>query len=162
MDERARENTLSHWRHVHEASRQPFDLKFFDREHFIYDTEPSCRAVVIMRRAGMKTGLAALGHVHKAFYAANRDVTDTDTLAALAAELGFDEDAFRAEFAMEAAKAETLSDFEISSSTGVRGFPTVIAGTGQGDEYVLVTNGYQSAEHIVPVLEQWLKKSAAT
>ena len=110
----------------------------------------------------MKTGLAALRRVHEAFYAENRDVTDTDMLAALAAKLGFDEDAFRAEFAAEAAKAETLSDFEISSSAGVRGFPTVIAGTGQGDDYVLVTSGYQSAEHMVPVLERWFEKSAAT
>ena len=162
MDAHAREGTLSHWRHVHEASGQPFNFKFFDREHFVYDTEPACRAVVIMRRAGMKTGLAALRRVHEAFYAENRDVTDTDMLAALAAKLGFDEDAFRAEFAAEAAKAETLSDFEISSSAGVRGFPTVIAGTGQGDDYVLVTSGYQSAEHMVPVLERWFEKSAAT
>ena len=156
MDARARENTLEHWRHVHEASRQPFDFKFFDREQFVYDTEPACRAVVIMRRAGLKTGLAALRHIHKAFYAENRDVTDTDTLAALAAELGFEEDAFRAEFAAEAAKAETLSDFEITSSTGVRGFPTVIAGTGQDGNYTLITNGYQSPEHVVPVLERWI------
>ena len=38
------------WTRVGEASGQPFDFAFFEREGFIYDTEPACRAVVTMRR----------------------------------------------------------------------------------------------------------------
>ena len=34
------------WTQVDAATGQPFDMSFFDRESFVYDTEPACRAVV--------------------------------------------------------------------------------------------------------------------
>ncbi len=37
------------WTRVAAASGQKFDHAFFDREGFIYDTEPACRAVVTVR-----------------------------------------------------------------------------------------------------------------
>jgi putative protein-disulfide isomerase len=42
------------WTRVGAASGQPFDLSFFDREGFVYDTEPACRAVVTARRLGRR------------------------------------------------------------------------------------------------------------
>ena len=156
------ENVRSHWQHVHDASQQPFDFSFFDRDRFVYDTEPACRAVVVMRRHGMELGLAALRRIHEAFYAENRDVTDIATLATIVTELGLDEDAFRGEFAAEAAKRETLSDFAIAQNAGVRGFPTVIAGAGKDNGYALVTNGFQSAANILPALERWIGECKAT
>jgi len=38
------------WARVHAASGQPFDFSFHEREAFVYDTEPACRAVVAVRR----------------------------------------------------------------------------------------------------------------
>ena len=38
------------WIRVNAASGQPFNFAFFDREGFVYDTEPACRAVVTARR----------------------------------------------------------------------------------------------------------------
>ena len=145
----------THWDHVHEASGQPFDHAFFVREGFVYDTEPSSRAVVVMRRQGMATALAGLRRIHAAFYANNRDVTDPDELTAIAAELGLSADAFSVELHSDTAKQETLQDFAISQRAGIRGFPTLIAGTGQNDQYDLVTNGFQRLELIMPALEKW-------
>ena len=156
MDARAREEVRSHWQHVHEASGQPFDYAFFDRPHFVYDTEPASRAVVVLRRRGMATGLAVLRRIHAAFYAEGRDVTDPDTLAALAAGIGVDSATFGAEFAAESAAQETRADFAIAQDAGIRGFPTLLAGTGQDNRYALVTYGFQPAAHIVPALERWL------
>jgi putative protein-disulfide isomerase len=34
------------WTRVNAASGQSFDFAFFDRDGFVYDTEPACRAVV--------------------------------------------------------------------------------------------------------------------
>ncbi|OYW00245.1 MAG: protein-disulfide isomerase [Acidiphilium sp. 37-64-53] len=152
----------NHWEHVHEASGQPFDLAFFDRERFVYDTEPPSRAIVVLRRHGMDTGLAALRRVHRAFYAENRDVTDTDTLAAIAAELGVDATIFRNEFSSEAAIEETRGDFEIAQSAGIRGFPTLIAGTGDDNPYTLITHGFQPAGRILPAIESLLGGTAAS
>lgn len=156
-----RADVRNHWEHVHTASGQPFDFAFFDRERFVYDTEPPSRAVVVLRRRGMDTGLAALRRIHRAFYAENRDVTDTATLAALAAEFGVDEAAFRSEFDSEAAMEETRGDFAIAQSAGIRGFPTLIAGDRDDDQYALVTHGFQPSASILPALEQWLGKAAA-
>lgn len=160
MSAHDRGDVRSHWEHVHEASGQPFDLSFFDRERFVYDTEPPSRAVVVLRRRGMETGLAALRRIHRAFYAENREVTDTDTLVAIAVELGMDAATFREEFESKEAVEETRNDFAIAQSVGVRGFPTMIAGKGDNNQYELVTHGFQAGGRILPALEQWVGKAA--
>lgn len=161
MNARDRHDVRSHWEHVREASGQPFDFTFFDRNRFVYDTEPSSRAIVVLRRRGMQTGLAALRRIQRAFYAENQDVTDADTLAALATELGMDPGAFHDEFASEAAVKETSDDFAIVQSAGIRGFPTLIARKGSENQYTLITHGFQPAAHIISALEHWLGKAAA-
>jgi len=161
MTERDRGDVRDHWEHVREASGQPFEFAFFNRGHFVYDTEPPSRAVVVLRRRGMVTGLAALRRIHRAFYAENRDVTDADTLTDLAAECGVDPDEFRDEFDSKAAVEETRDDFATAQSVGIRGFPTLIAGEGNDDKYVLVTHGFQPGPRILPALEQWFGKAVA-
>ena len=155
MTEAAKASSRGHWDHVHAASGQPFDYRFFDRSGFVYDTEPASRAVVVMRRRGVADGLAALRAVQHAFYAENRDTTDQGELTAIAAGLGFDAEGFARDFDSEAARQETTQDFALSQGAGVRGFPTLIAGTGEEGRYGLVTNGYQPGEAILPALERW-------
>lgn len=82
------------WTRVSDASGQPFDFTFFERETFTYDTEPACRAVVTMRRTSPGKALAFLAQVSAAFYAANRDTTDIEVLCDIAAEAGTERDAF--------------------------------------------------------------------
>ena len=161
MTAQGRQEVREHWEHVHEASGQPFDFTFFDRPRFVYDTEPPSRTVVVLRRLGMDTALDALRRLHHAFYAENRDVTDIDTLAAVAAEVGMEAEAFRAAYASEDAVEETRRDFATAQATGIRGFPTLIAGEGDDNRYGLITHGFQPGERIIPVLEQWLEKVAA-
>ncbi len=69
MNDRAKEKIRHHWEQVHEASGQPFDFSFFDRDGFIYDTEPACRALVTVRFLKPKLSLTFLELLHKAFYA---------------------------------------------------------------------------------------------
>lgn len=102
-----RGDVRNHWEHVHEASGEPFDLGFFNRERFVYETEPPSRPVVVLQRRGTATGLAALRRIHRSVYAENRDLTDTGTLSALAAELGVDPARFRDEFDRKAAAPGT-------------------------------------------------------
>lgn len=159
MPERVRAEIRAHWEHVAEASGQPFDWGFFDREQFVYDTEPASRAVVVLRRHGL--GLSALHRLQQAFYAQNRDVTRTYVLADTAEELGLDAKIFRAEFEDEAARTETLRDYAISQRTGVTGFPTLIAGAGWDNQYVMVTQGFQPVGRILPALGRWLETIGA-
>nr|WP_295740347.1 DsbA family protein [uncultured Acidocella sp.] len=148
----------AHWQHVRDASGQPFDFSFFEREAFVYDTEPASRAVVVFRRQGMTSGLAALARIQRAFYAENRDVTAADVLTGLATDLGMDELGFRTLFNEAAVAEETMQDFALAQQAGIRGFPTLIAGTGDRRGYALVTNGFQPADRLIPALTAWLEK----
>jgi putative protein-disulfide isomerase len=161
LSERAKAEIRSHWDHVHEASGQPFDQAFFSREGFVYDTDPAARAVVVMRRAGMSRALAGLQRIQAAFYAENRDVTQLDELAAIAVELGFSDEEFREAMQSDAARQETLQDYALSQSAGVRGFPTLIAGTGRDNQYALVTHGFQPMDEVLSTLRHWRASLAA-
>ncbi|WP_026440227.1 DsbA family protein [Acidocella facilis] len=157
MTESDRAEIRAHWEHVGEASGQPFDFSFFEREGFVYDTEPASRAVVVFRQQGMTSGLAALARIQRAFYAENRDVTAAEVLTDLAMELGMDEFGFKTPFNDAAVAAETMQDFALAQQAGIRGFPTLIAGTGDQSGYALVTNGFQRADRLIPALTAWLE-----
>ena len=161
MDDKARASTRSHWEHVHEASGQPFDFAFFDRPSFVYDTEPACRALVVMRRRDMRDARAGFHRIQAAFYAENRDVTDPAVLTAIAGELGFDQSEFRAQLESDSARDETRADFATAQDVGVTGFPTFLAGDA-GGHYALVTQGYQPADIILPALGRWLAQIPPT
>ncbi len=152
LTETGKHEIREHWEHVHEASGQPFDFSFFERDGYIYDSEPASRAVVVARRRGMGDALDLLERTHAAFYAQNRDVTDEQVLADLAAEGGINRDEFLQSFRSPEVKKETWEDFVITQNSGVSGFPCLIHGADEGERYTLVTSGYQPSEGILPAI----------
>ena len=156
MTDKAKADTLGHWHHVHEASGQPFDESVFDREGFVYDTDPGARATVLARRTSQAAGLQYLRRVHQAFYAEGRDVTDYEVLADLAAELGFDRTAFRAALADDGLKDETWRDYAVSQRAGVTGFPTLILGPNTDGTFAMVTRGLQPGGQVLGLIDHWL------
>jgi putative protein-disulfide isomerase len=145
------------WTRVAAASGQPFDHAFFEREGFVYDTEPACRAVVAMRRQAPDRALGLKSRISRAFYAGNRDVTRTEVLCEIAAEAGEDRDAFAAHLLDPEVRNETFRDFLAAQELGVQGFPTLIAGpTPEG--YALVTSGYRPLDGLIEALETWLAR----
>ncbi|MEZ5818829.1 MAG: DsbA family protein [Hyphomicrobiaceae bacterium] len=159
MREKDREYIRGAWKAVNEASGQPFDEGFFERESFTYDTEPACRAVVAMRRLAPDQALAFNRRVSSAFYAHNRDVTDDEVLADIGAEAGQDRTKFLAELQSEDCRNETFGDFLIAKQSGVEGFPLLAAGT-QESGYALVTQGFRPIDGLVEAIEDWLAKGA--
>lgn len=147
------------WTRVGAATGQPFDFTFFEREGFVYDTEPACRAVVAMRRLDPARTLAFKARISTAFYAEGRDTTSSDVLADLAVEAGIDRARFSAELLAAETRNETFRDFLSAQEMGVRGFPTVVAGP-TPDGYALVTNGYRPIDGLIGTLEAWLAKLA--
>ena len=159
MRDKDREYIRGAWTRVAEASGQPFDLGFFDRESFTYDTEPACRAVVTMRRMAPKNALAFLERVSRAFYASNRDVTDDAVLADLAAEAGMDRAAFYADLTSAEARNETFQDFVTAKQSGVEGYPLLAAGSANGG-YALITHGFRPIDGLPEAVETWLAQGA--
>ena len=155
MSDAMRADIRHHWEKVQERTGQPFDFSFFDRTGFIYDTEPADRAIVVMRLLNPRIMLAYLQSVQRAFYAENRDVTDEDVLADLAAEHGLDRERFLKALRTEQAKIATRADFETARASGVTGFPTLYAGDTESG-YAMVTTGYRPLDGLPDILEDWL------
>ena len=162
MAEKDKAMIRSHWVHVQQASGQPFDFGLFDRDDFIYDTEPAARAVVLVRNrageaaAGRALTLDFFGRVQSAFYAEGRDVRQPEVLAGLAAAFGLDRAAFLAAFGDEESRIQAWTDFQVAQRTGVTGFPTLIAGTGKEDGWQLITQGYRPAQVVLSTIDRWL------
>jgi putative protein-disulfide isomerase len=161
MTAKAKTEIVGHWNHVHEATGLPFDAAVLEREGFVYDTDPAARAVVVVRRESEETAVRYLAAAQRAFYAENRDVTDGEVLADLAADFGLDREAFLAAWASEEAKQETWRDYAISHRAGVTGFPTLVGGPNAEGVFGVVTRGFAPGEQVLAVLRDWISGIAA-
>jgi putative protein-disulfide isomerase len=147
------------WTRVNGATGQRFDFGFLDRDGFVYDTEPACRAVVTVRRMLPKLALGFMGRIQQAFYAENRDMTSADAIADVAEEAGLEREAFTGIFLAADTRNETFRDFLTAQQLGIHGFPTLIAGS-EAEGYALVTNGYRPLEDILEPMERWWASGA--
>ncbi|MCB1521570.1 MAG: DsbA family protein [Hyphomicrobiaceae bacterium] len=155
MSDEMKSDIRGHWQKVAERTGQPFDLSFFDREGFVYDTEPADRAAIVMRLLNPLLALPYFTAIQRAFYAENRDVTDESVLADIAAEHGIDREQFLVALATNEARKATVQDFDVARASGVTGFPTLYAGTIESG-YAMVTTGYRPLDGLPQILEEWL------
>lgn len=155
MDDAQKSYIRNHWEHVHKRSGQPFDWSFFDREGFIYDTEPACRAVVVARNMDVRLAYAMMHGIQKAFYAEGRDVTSADVLTDVANAVGLAPGTFRTAFETEDAKNFTAQDFATTQQVGVPGYPTLLLGD-EGEDLMVLANGYQPFDGIAARLDKAL------
>jgi len=158
LDQKGKAYIREHWEHVHKASGQEFDFTFFDRDGFIYDTEPACRAVVTMRRIDPQSSMNYLARVHRGFYAEGLDVTKGEVLAKLATEFGVAGGTFLHAFESDDAKAEVQGDFAIVHQARIPGFPTLLAGTGES-QLTAITTGFKPWEAIETAIDGWLESA---
>ena len=158
LDEASKQTIREHWVHVHDASGQPFDFSFFEREDFVYDTEPPSRAIVAVRHSNPELAFPFLKTVHRAFYTENKDVTDREVLCDLAAQAGLSRETFATALDSEEILRETHRDFAIARQAGINGFPTLLVGS-DSQGYGIVTHGYQPSEKIEAVIEAWLERT---
>lgn len=155
MDARSKAYVQHHWEEVQRATGQPFDFSFFEREGFVYDTEPACRAVVIVRTAAKAAALPYFSALHRAFYVDCRDTTDARVLADVASRFGLPEKLFLEAFDDDNIRQATRADFHYGRQLGVKGFPTVLCR--KDGEWAYLTAGYQPFDTLGPVLEGWLE-----
>jgi putative protein-disulfide isomerase len=154
MRDKDREYIKGAWARVAQASGQPFDMAFFEREGFVYDTEPVCRAVVTVRAFAPDEALPFMARLSRAFYAQNRDMTQADEIARVAEEHGFPREEFARAFDSAPVRNTTFRDFMVAQEAGIRGFPTLLAGS-EADGYMVVTNGFCPLEEIAGPLDVW-------
>lgn len=154
MDKTMARTLAHHWEEVQRQSGQPFTHELLERDDFVYDTEPACRAVVTVRENAGELAPPMMYAVQRAFYAQAMDVTRgevlTDVYAGVCAEAGeseFDPTAFAAAWASDAMKEATRNDFVLAQDWGIRGFPTLLMVHGERPH--LVAPGYMKAAHLI-------------
>ena len=150
-----------HWEEVTKRSGKPFGKGQFDREGYIYDTEPACRAVVTLRTHAAEQTLAMYHAIQHAFYAEGRDITQTSVLADIweslinslpSSQINFSRDDFVKAFESDIIKTQTRNDFAMVQQWGIRGFPALIAVV--DGEAQLVANGYMEADDMLQRVQQ--------
>ena len=145
-----------HWEEVGERSGQPFAYDILERNDFIGNTEPACRAAVTARQLeGNLRALDFFADLQRAYYAENRNMDSGEVLCDLAAEKGFDRAPFAEAFKSDEMKQATVMDFQFSQRLGVTGFPTLVVNDRHG--YAYLTGGYQPYDQLEPIVEAWLK-----
>ena len=154
MTAAARDEILHHWQQVHARSGQAFRFDGALPDNFIYDTEPSSRAVVTAGGIDPSKIFAMFQAIQTAFYSEGRDVTEPAVLAELAAGLGIDASAFLQAFDSDVARAKTQAHFAQSRKAGVRGFPTLILQ--RGEQLDRITDGWQTLDAVQAELERLL------
>lgn len=151
-DEKFRGFLRQHWIDMAAHSGQPFELGLMDREHFNYDTEPSARAVVVVR--------AMLGEgdpnseqltqffkdVQQRFYVLNEDPGELKFYEEPVTRLELDFAEFRRRFESYEAKSETRQEFLLNRSWGVRGFPSFVLK--HGDQVEILGSGFLDLEEL--------------
>ena len=159
MDNQYKDIIRHHWEDVEKTTGANFDYSFFDRIDFVLDTEPACRAVVVVRKMEKAKALAFYELISRNFYKENQDTTDTNTLKKIAEEIDLDPEEFIALFESDLIKQEALDDFRLTQRLGITGFPTLIAKEKSEDDQklALISAGYQSYENLIPIIDHWLK-----
>jgi putative protein-disulfide isomerase len=154
MSEEMKRFRLSHWHRVEKASGLPFNREaFMQLKDFVYDTEPACRAIVVLRQVAPEAShVDVFRAIQDAFYAQGRDTTDGAVLADVAshalAEQGFTvtPEQFLAAWEDAGAIALTASEFKEVRRWGVTSFPTLLL-QHEGEVSVLAP-GYMSVDEL--------------
>ena len=159
FDEHRRAYILSHWHAVHERTGQSFNFAFQMGSSFTYDTEPSSRAVVVVRKLAPEREFTYLKAVQEAFYVNNKDVTREEILVDLASAQGLNRTTFLKWFQDPVIKQSVWEEFDRARQLGVSGFPTLLGR--EGHDLITFTHGYQPIDVLVPLIEEWLRRSSA-
>jgi putative protein-disulfide isomerase len=161
LDEGMKAYLAHHWRQVDLRSGQPFDYAFLERNDFVYDTEPSCRAVVTVRRMVPNRTFQFMEAVHRAFYARNLDPTRTETFLEIASSMDLAEDEFRKLYGSEELVRETERDFLAARQMGVHGFPSTLLRENDDPTPIPLTRGWVSWEEMESILAPWVADSSS-
>ncbi len=135
-----------HWQHVEQRSGRQFNYAILKDQSFVYDTEPSSRAVLVMRQLKPEREFDFFKAIQTAFYAENKNTNEVDTFLDLVEDLEVDRNKFKVMFESEGMKQAVRKDFETAAEMGVRGFPTLILKL--EDHFFLISNGFTTAKNI--------------
>lgn len=152
-NDRFKDFLRNEWRHIGQATGQPFGFRLLDAAHFDYNTEPACRAVAaiqLLDTSGTFVGLKLLGFfssIQRKFYVDGEDPTQPAFYDSICVAHGIAPEKFREVFVSAEAARAVQADFQRCRAWGVRSFPTLLIER-EGAMTVLAS-GYVTAEHLI-------------
>ena len=158
LEEPMKKSIMQHWNDVDQVTGQTFDYTFFDRNNFVYDTEPACRAVVTMRYVKPEMELEMAEAIQNAFYANNNDVTKQEVLASIASQFEVQEEDFLEKFNSEDMIEKTKQDFVIARHLQATAFPSLFILNGTNIH--LVSKGYRPYDGLAAHLQRVIQEIA--
>ena len=115
-----------------------FNFDFWSQCQPRRSTYPSCRAVIAARQQGQQFDELMTAAIQKAYYQQARNPSDTDTLIALAGELGLDENSFKQDLLSEQTQQQLEREIESSRELHAESFPSLVLQIGSSTWPVLV------------------------
>lgn len=141
-----------HWEEIGQRTGQDFRFELFEKDHFNYDTEPSCRAVVAgeklleKKKDNNKSLYAFFADIQKKFYVGNEDPSQDDFYRPICEDHGLSFDEFRQLFHAPETKQRTFEQFQRNRSWGIRGYPSF--GLLKDNKFEVIATGYTDFERI--------------
>ena len=146
----------NHWQEVNKRTQQAFSYDILDRADLKYDTEPACRAVVVVRHMDSKKEFDFFKIIQKAFYFENKNLGAVESYYPALDKLGLDKEVFALQFNSEEYKKLVQKDFERAGNLGVRGFPSVLLET--NGKVIVLSRGYTTAEKLEELIRAALEQ----
>lgn len=139
-----------HWEEVSRTSGQEFNYKILESEDFSYNTEPSCRSIVVIREIAPHILFEWFAAVQIRFYKENKNPNSTLFYKPICEKFGIDYNEFKPKFEHPDFIQKTKEEFDRVQQLGVRSFPTIIMQKNQ--QYYRITNGYAKSKQMLEMI----------
>ena len=133
-----------HWEEVNGRSGQEFNYAILDSKDITYDTEPPCRANMIVRELSPSKAFTFFHLTQTAFYKENKDMHRVESYFDILKELDVDQGKFKMVFESEESKERIQKDFQRSADLGVNSFPTILLE--YKGETTIIAKGYSTKD----------------
>ena len=156
MPAETQEYVQINWRQVMQETGAEFNWEFWANCQPRRSTYPACRAV-IAAGSQREASIPEMFHrIQRAYYQEARNPSDSETLIALAEEIGLDKSRFERDLRSPEIEDQLQEDFSLRRSLGVREFPSLVIGN-ESNRSCLV-RGYADSETTLSRLEEYLNK----
>jgi putative protein-disulfide isomerase len=152
LDEPSKDGIAHLWHQVNERTGQEFNFSLFNKENFVYNTEPACRAMVVVRHLRHEAEFEIFQALQYAFFHEMIDITQVDSLVDVLLPFQIQEQDFLPLFHSGQIREETQQDFDFASGIGARLIPSVyLESEGQVHK---IARGYRTFEDMQPIIDR--------
>ena len=152
LDEPSKDDLAHQWHQVNARTGQEFNYTLFQQEGFVYNSEPACRALVVVRHLQPGREFAVLQALHQAFFQQSLNITDPRKVAALLAGFGIEQEAFLAAFESEEIRQEVRQDFGLAAQVGAKQLPSLYLQA--GGQVHTISRGYRTFDNMQPIINR--------